>query len=784
MKKILSIIIAAFMLLGCLSLPKGAVTAEAGALDAADLNEALNLPGGSLSFENDAQYPWTVDGDAAISGNAGVHNSTSSFWINFTASAGDVIQFDWISRGEGSDAQDWDGLRVYLDGVKILHKAAGYTEWEHYQQTVDAGEHELRFTYKKDGSANPSGDYAKIDNVHVGAPILPETITVQDVTLQQGRVESAAYTVLPEYAFDKSVTFATADPSIAVVDEGGAVIGVGVGTTTLSVTSAANPSVSGSATVNVLPASGAPELFGFCIYDLNAGQLNNRLVSFFADDSSNVTVQQHFNHTTHASAFAGGNIYGFIYDSIETDTRFFVMDAESYEVRFPGASYPAGMMAMAFNHADQTMYGISAHSQNRLVTVDINTGYVTEVARISGMSNSPMTLAIDLEGNAYVLEASLQSAKLYRLDLATGAATLLGETGTALAYIQSMTYDFATDKIYWAQTYDAEKTGLYTIDPETLEVTALGRIGEAGMEITGLFIKNDLPVDPSLTEITVTFYDNVGGTVVEERSVPIGSVLDPATFPTGPAHTGFTFLGWSYIAGTPLYRDTTITSRYYDPQATTAVIVLNVPEDLWGDGSGYQMLLDADATAYGVQIPASGSVLSQGNAPAGLYEAFEYKIPENADGMLNTQNIVLRGSIAIEIPAGVYDWCITNPVPGEKIYIPSDFGNAPGRANDYTFEAGRTYTFTVSAYTNSDRVDLVTTLGGTTPQQPLGMPGDTDLNGSVTIADAVLALRHSLELSTLEGQAFENGDVNGNGEVAVADAVQILRYAMGLITNF
>ena len=39
-------------------------------------------------------------------------------------------------------------------------------------------------------------------------------------------------------------------------------------------------------------------------------------------------------------------------------------------------------------------------------------------------------------------------------------------------------------------------------------------------------------------------------------------------------------------------------------------------DDVWGDGSGYQMLLDADANAYGTIIPATGPLTSSGNADA------------------------------------------------------------------------------------------------------------------------------------------------------------------------
>ena len=69
-------------------------------------------------------------------------------------------------------------------------------------------------------------------------------------------------------------------------------------------------------------------------------------------------------------------------------------------------------------------------------------------------------------------------------------------------------------------------------------------------------------------------------------------------------------------------------------------------------------------------------------------------------------------------------------------------------------------------------------------EEPSFLPGDCDLNGTVNIADAVLALRHSMGLITLTGEAFLAGDVDGNGSIAITDAVMIMRYAMGLIDEF
>lgn len=785
MKRLFAFITAALLALVSLPFASSVTRAEANAADAASLNEALNAAGVSLNYSTDSQYPWVVDGDAAKSSNEGVANSTSSVWTNFTSVQGDVLQFDWISMGEGPDLQDWDGLRVYLDGAKILHKGAGHPDWERFQTTLEPGAHELTFTYKKDGGIDREGDFAKIDNVYVGRIVTPSSIAVQQVNVHAGRTESVAYTVLPDETFDKSVTFSVADTSIATVDVNGVVNGVSEGTTTVTVTSVADPTVSGTAAVHVLDPLNDAYLYGFCLFDVGMNGMEGHLVGF--DEASPENIEDVFDlgETTYSSAYAGGKVYGYLYNHNATDTRFFTLDTQTYEISYPGASYATGMIAMAFNHADQTMYGINAATPAKLVSINTFSGIVTEIAPITGMNGTPMTLAIDLDGNAYFLESVNNEAVLCRLDLATGEATEVGGTGVSMKYIQSMVYDFNTDKIYWAQNYDTEKTGLYVIDPQTAQTEPRGKIGPAGMELTGLYIKNNIPVDIQNPNVTVTFLDNITNLVVETRSVPSGSVLDPETFPVPPAHPGFTFIGWNYIAGTPIHRDTTITTKYYDPQATTAVVVLNVPNDIWGDGSGYQMLIDADATAYGNEIPlTNGAISAPGNVPGWIYAAFEHRIPENADGVLTTQNIVVQNSISIEIPAGTYDWVIVNPVPNDRVYIASDNGNADGRANDFVFEAGKTYTFTVSEYHTSDKVDLTITLGGTTPQQPIGEPGDIDLNGSITIADAVLALRHALGLITLEGQALANGDVDGSGGVTVADAVQILRRSMGLMDGF
>ena len=127
--------------------------------------------------------------------------------------------------------------------------------------------------------------------------------------------------------------------------------------------------------------------------------------------------------------------------------------------------------------------------------------------------------------------------------------------------------------------------------------------------------------------------------------------------------------------------------------------------DVWGDGTGYQMLLDADATAYGNIFPVSGAFALE-DVSDEVYAEFEYKIPENADGALTTSNILVDEAVTILIPAGTYDWCITNPTPGDALWIASANGSIPGRYDDFVFENGAAYTFYVTYGGYNDQVDL------------------------------------------------------------------------------
>lgn len=133
--------------------------------------------------------------------------------------------------------------------------------------------------------------------------------------------------------------------------------------------------------------------------------------------------------------------------------------------------------------------------------------------------------------------------------------------------------------------------------------------------------------------------------------------------------------------------------------------------DFWGDGTGYQLLLDSDANTYGSIIPTTGALSDSGDVSSSVYGEFEYKIPVNADGSLNTTNIIMNNSISIDIPIGTYDWVVTNPSPGDRMWIVG----TNGRSDDFVFANGIEYNFNITGNPQNGDIVVIQTVDPNLP---------------------------------------------------------------------
>lgn len=141
-------------------------------------------------------------------------------------------------------------------------------------------------------------------------------------------------------------------------------------------------------------------------------------------------------------------------------------------------------------------------------------------------------------------------------------------------------------------------------------------------------------------------------------------------------------------------------TRIFD-NSSKAKVTLDVQMD-WNDGSGYQLLLDADHSVCGTWVPDDRFIelLPSGEVADDFYREFEYKIPQDANGMFADENwIVAPDKESLEIDPGIYDYCVTNPTPGRFVYVAS---GADAVGDDIEFKAGVEYVFTLVRNGNFD----------------------------------------------------------------------------------
>ena len=144
---------------------------EAGLLDLM-VNENFNS-GIPSDWDNTTNYPWRVvdtltnanGGFCMMSGNQGVGSSSSSISVTVTYSSDGIVEFDAECRGEGGGESVWDKCIFSIDGENKFSYGGNVEGWKHYSYNVPEGEHIFTWSYTKDGSVDPEGDYFAVDNV-------------------------------------------------------------------------------------------------------------------------------------------------------------------------------------------------------------------------------------------------------------------------------------------------------------------------------------------------------------------------------------------------------------------------------------------------------------------------------------------------------------------------------------------------------------------------------------------------------------------------------------------
>ena len=213
----------------------------------------------------------------------------------------------------------------------------------------------------------------------------------------------------------------------------------------------------------------AAHLEGYIVGD-GAGETGAKWVGFSPDNPGETEIYT-FHLTTYGAAYYNGTVYGYVYGYEEDGTfhdEFYTIDlATRIPTYYEDAHSGELVYGMAYDYSTNTMYALLNDEAPWIGTVDLATGAIARVTDINlGSYLGVYGLAIDLDGNMYVMSLSAIGGKLLKVSKTNGSLTLCASTSRPCFYAQCITYDPATNRIYWAEV-DGPNTytnGLYSFD--------------------------------------------------------------------------------------------------------------------------------------------------------------------------------------------------------------------------------------------------------------------------------------------------------------------------------
>ena len=512
MKKFFALIVTAVTLLSIVAAPLAGAAPfltdpnglTAGTRDAQTLDEALNVEGGELTFFNgdsDNALDWSIDIDAAKSSNRDLDSSKSNVSTTVFAQAGQILEFSYRVMSQ----QDCDFLIFYSNGQEIARWSGIMNYYAPLEKFVfpipSSGEYTFSWVYEKDGQYSESWDTAWLDEVRVFDMIHVESIIVDEPReIPENGKYKLKYTVLPENATEKAVTFASSDPSVATVSEDGIVTGVSEGCAEITVTSV-DGGISSAVTVTVTNDAQFTNLYAYIQYDPIGG--NQDFIAHFTDLAPDIIEHVIDLFGTAGAAVAGNYVYGYT-KPVMYSGDFYIIDLTTWEITFPAGGEAGDYLVydMAYDHERQRMFAMATHygSDFWLVEVDRRDGSITTIAEMNTLGKNAWGFTIDSEGTAYTILASdtgsydrTDTGKLASVNLETGECSIIADTGIPTYFANTMEFDHDNQCIYWCNSLS---NGLYILDYHTGETEFCGGLYNGG-EYMAMFLPNDLEVsDP------------------------------------------------------------------------------------------------------------------------------------------------------------------------------------------------------------------------------------------------------------------------------------------------
>ncbi len=381
----------------------------------------------------------------------------------------DVVSASGLGEsGWSGDAMVWSQRNGGL--LRVTGKSLSWIDVSDMENVTEVGLGDVR--------ASGSNVFALVIPLSA-EPALPE-VDATEILLDESYLVYAEETtqVIPTvnpWNANCDLSYAIDDETIATVDADGVITGVSVGETTLTVSV---PGTDVSATAKVVVQKNPGTLYGFA---QAATFMNQPLDMWMRYPLGNVEngvpmSDMFYAFTIFAGAYYDGYVYA--YGQSDVDSMFYALqiDPASFTYKTLGPGYQT-IRDMGFDYTTGTMYAIGYDDviKGGLYQMDLTTGEMILVAD-NDLGEQLTAMAVDADGTIY---AAGESGKVYTVDKTTAKLTGTGIVGGTSQYLQSMTYDFNNDAIYWVVN-----GFLYSLDPED---NTLNVIGDTGYYTSALF---------------------------------------------------------------------------------------------------------------------------------------------------------------------------------------------------------------------------------------------------------------------------------------------------------
>ena len=197
-----------------------------------------------------------------------------------------------------------------------------------------------------------------------------------------------------------------------------------------------------------------------------------------------------------------------------------------------------GWSSLDYDPTTGNLYAASAAcgSTSTLWTINPATGASTLVGDITGAA-CIVGIAVSPDGLMYGID--IVSDALFAIDKTNGSAALIGSIGFNANYAQDMTFDHSTGVLYYAG-FDAGAftDQMYTVDLATGAATAIGNIGPTTSEIDAMAIMTAGGPCSQPADLPWLSISPASGTTAPGGSTPLVLAIDPGAAAEGDTLSG------------------------------------------------------------------------------------------------------------------------------------------------------------------------------------------------------------------------------------------------------